>query len=842
VKVVVRLIGFLFAGMAAADASLLSEFTVRRWGVEDGLPQARVVFVEQRVDGYLWCATLHRMARFDGVRFVEMPVKSLPSLTQTVITNLPQGIAAEDVTATMTEADGTLWVGTWRGVYRWQAGQWSALTPRDGVFPCDVRCLATDREGNVWMGTSGGLVRLRRKRVTVFHTGLRVGSESVTALLAESPTNLWVGVAGLGLLAGAPETLRAVRFGALPVDATVSSLLRGRDGMLWVGTQGDSLWRKRPDGRVSVVPVVKREGMLGRGISALLEDRQGRVWVGTWRGLMQVNSAGKLEAVERVPADPVHSLREDRAGRVWVGFQQSGLACFHTDNRVELFQEKDGVPDGAVLVVCEDDEGTLWIGTTAGLARWRGTERHRFTTANGLADDVILQIIEGDAGDLWLGTRNGLMRVRTSEFDEIIAGRKTVVAARQLGLEAGMDDEECTGRLGARAAKTADGRLWFPTMEGIVMVEPRKIPLISTPPPVYVEEILANGGRVPWRSGDLRLPLGMRNVEIRFTAPTFTAPERTHFKFQLAGYDSNWARATPERTVRYAKLGTGTYRFRVMARDRDSAWSEPTAPLVVIVPPFFWETTWFALLAVVTALTLVATGIRGYYRRRGMRELQEMEQRTALERERSRIARDIHDEVGAGLTEVAMLSELAQEDEAHPGELREHLDGIFRRARELAQSLNEIVWAINPANDTLESFLSYIGEFAQEFLGVANMACRLELPSDPPPLTISASIRHHLSLAIKEALHNTVKHADATEVRLSVTLADRTLSVAIQDNGRGFTPDAKTGVGRDGLDNLRKRLAEIGGQFRQESEPGRGTRTELSVELPTSAAIVGAVG
>jgi signal transduction histidine kinase/ligand-binding sensor domain-containing protein len=841
VKVIVGLFGLLLATAAAAETSLLSEFTIRRWGVEDGLPESRVIAVEQRADGYLWCATYRHVVRFDGVQFTEAPPPA-PTVVTATVTNLPMEIAKEEVTATLTEADGTLWVGTLRGLYRWQGGEWNTLTPRDGVFPCDVRCLALDHEDNVWMGTSGGLTRLRRKRVTVFHTGLPVGGESVTALHAESPTNVLVGVAGVGLLAGPPGALKPVRLGALLENTTVSSLLRGTDGTLWIGTQGESLWRQRGNGGVSLVPPSKREGMLVRGISALLEDRKGQVWVGTWRGLMQVNAAGRLTLVPEQPSDVVHSLCEDRVGRVWVGYQEFGLACFHPNNRVERFQEKDGLTDGAVLVLREDRAGTLWIGTTSGLVRWRGTERHRFTTANGLADDVILQIVEDNVGDLWLGTRHGLMRVRKSEFEDIIAGRRMVVGARQLGLEAGMTDEECTGRLGARAMKTADGRLWFPTMEGIVMVDPNKVPPITVPPPVYVEEIWANGSRVPWRSGEVRLPLGMRDVEIRFTAPTFTAPERTHFKFQLDNYDSNWSRATADRSVRYAKLGSGKYRFRVMGRDRDSAWSEPTKPVVVVVPPFFWEITWFTLLVAAMALALVTAIVRRYYRRQGMRELQEMEQRTALERERARIARDIHDEVGAGLTEVAMLSELAQEDEAHPGELREHLDGIFRRARVLTQSLNEIVWAINPANDTLESFLSYIGEFAQEFLEAANVACRLELPADPPPVVVSASVRHHLCLAIKEALHNTVKHAGATEAHLLVNLTNRKLTVVIRDNGRGFSPDATPGMGQDGLVNLQKRLAEIGGQFRQESEPGRGTRTELSVELPTFAAMTEQAG
>lgn len=838
-KFVLRLISLSFAvaaGCVAAETSLLSEFTVRRWAVEDGMTEAVVTSVEQWADGYLRCGTPHRLLRFDGVRFVEVAVQRPLAPVPVAVTNVPPGIEAQEVTATLTDPEGALWVGTLRGVYRWRTGQWSELTARDGIFPWDVRCLAMDREGNVWVGTSGGLVRLRRKRVNVFRTGLPVGNESITALLAESPTNFWVGVAGGGLLAGPPEALRPVRLGKFPENATVSVLLRGRDGTLWIGTQGDSLWRQRPDGSVSVVRKA------GRGISALLEDRRGRLWVGTWEGLMAVNKAGVLVPVNDTK-DTVLSLCEGRDGEVWVGYQRAGLICFDPNGLVRRLGKEEGVPEGSLFTLYQDAAGVLWIGTTSGLARWQGDQRHVFTTANGLVDNVILQIVEDAAGYLWLGTRRGLMRMRKSEFDEIIDGRKMVVAARHLDTEAGMASEECTGRLGARAARTADGRLWFPTMEGIVMADPKQIANQPIPPPVYVEEMRAKERVIPLIDGGARkpihLPRGLREVEFHFTAPVFTAPERAHFKFQLDGFDPEWSRASTDRTARYAQLPAGEYRFRVMARDRDSDWSQLPAPVTVIVPPFFWETIWFWLLTVAAGIAAVGTGARAYYRRQAARELEEIERRHAVERERARIARDIHDDVGAGLTEVAMLSELAQEESHQPGELREHLNNIFRRARELTQSLNEIVWAINPANDTLDSFISYIGEFAQDFLGTAGLACRLDLPSNPPALAISATTRHHLCLATKEALHNVVKHAEATEVQLSVKLNGRELTITIHDDGRGFESAALPGaaVGQDGLTNLQTRLAEIGGRFHQESQPGEGTRTVLSVELPTAAAV-----
>jgi len=254
------------------------------------------------------------------------------------------------------------------------------------------------------------------------------------------------------------------------------------------------------------------------------------------------------------------------------------------------------------------------------------------------------------------------------------------------------------------------------------------------------------------------------------------------------------------------------------------------------VPPYFWETLWCWLLVVTGMVTGAVWAIHAFDKYQTARQLRVLEQRHAVERERGRIARDIHDDVGAGLTEMAMLSELAQEESRQPGEQRQHLDNIFRRARQLTQSLDEIVWAINPANDTFESLISYIGEFAQDFLGVAGLVCRLDFPANPPALALGSNLRHHLCLAVKEALHNIVKHAEASEVHVAISLAGQKLTICIQDDGRGFAGLATGSVasGHDGLTNLQTRLDEIGGQLLRESPPGQGTRLVLSVELPTA--------
>lgn len=902
-RAIIILVALMWQGeIQISTASLLEEYTVRRWTIEDGLPENLVTSVAQAADGFLWCTTPRHRVRFDGVRFVVAPREEVREGVAPVVVSvqdsppgcdplhvtllargredsvwvlakgslfsrqkgtwqslpLPEAVrdGADRLTVLTADETGAVWAGAVHGVYRLKHGRWDNLTDRDGVFPWDVRCLMPDREENVWIGTSGGLVRLRHKRLQPIRTGQPTGDETITALLVETPTNIWVGLAGSGLLAGPPTELQLVRMANLPQHCTVSALLRSRDGALWIGTQGDGLWRWR-DGAAVQIRQASMSQPVSEGISALLEDCRGVLWVGTWGGLMQVNQAGQLIRVtakvlgpplRALPAEMVQVLYEDAARVVWVGYQSMGLVSFAPDGTTQWFNRQRGHPSNYIRALLQDKEGVFWIGTTDGLVRWQRDARFIFTMANGLEDKSILQILEDDNGYLWLGTRRGIMRVKKTEFAEVAAGRKQILAVRVFGMDAGMFDPECTGRMGARASRSMDGRLWFPTMEGFVIANPQIIPRQPAPIAPRIEEV-HSAQRVlytaPFMKGaaqqetpfSIQLPTGVREVDFHFTAPLLTAPERAHFKWQLAGFDSDWSQATIERIAHYSRLTPGQYDFEVIARDRDSDWSLPTR-IRIVVPPYFWETLWCWLLVVTSLVAGAVWAIHAFDKHQTARQLRALEQRHAVEHERGRIARDIHDDVGAGLTEMAMLSELAQEEGRQPGEQRQHLDNIFRRARQLTQSLDEIVWAINPVNDTLESLVSYVGEFAQDFLGVAGLICRLDLPANPPECVLGANVRHQLCLSVKEVLNNIVKHAKASEVHVAVKLTGQKLTISIQDNGCGFASPATGNVasGHDGLTNLRIRLNEINGQLLQESQPGQGTRVVLSVELPTTPA------
>lgn len=281
----------------------------------------------------------------------------------------------------------------------------------------------------------------------------------------------------------------------------------------------------------------------------------------------------------------------------------------------------------------------------------------------------------------------------------------------------------------------------------------------------------------------------------------------------------------------YSYLPPGQYRFRVQAVTEMGESTGAMVSLPITVVPPFWQTPWFRGSVFVLVLgALVAAARYATWRKMRLR-IELLDQQRALELERTRIARDIHDDLGANLTQIALLSELAQTDLDQPAQARSHLQQIFTTAGAVARQLDEIVWAITPANDNLEQFVSYMSKYAQDYLRVAGIRCRLEVPESLPEYPMSSAERHDLFLAAKEALHNAVKHAHADQVWLRLKVQEGALVLVIEDNGKGFREPVGTVKTGHGLANMRKRLNHIGGTFEQQSEVGLGTSVRLVLPL-----------
>jgi len=387
--------------------------------------------------------------------------------------------------------------------------------------------------------------------------------------------------------------------------------------------------------------------------------------------------------------------------------------------------------------------------------------------------------------------------------------------------------------------------LWFPTAKGLVCVDPQPIHTNALPPPVVLETMLVDdqdfdttdrvgGGRA---AGGLRIAPGRHRLEFQYTALSFMGPERVRFRYRLERLESAWVEAGTKRVANYSYVPPGEYTFRVTACNNDGVWNDTGAALAFTVLPYFWQTLWFRLLC--AGVLVAASGGLVWFdtRRRMRRKLERSERQRAIEYERSRIARDIHDDLGSHLTRITMLSEPADNELDEPAQAGAALRMICDTARELTRAMDEIVWAVNPRHDTLESLLNYLEKFAQDFLLTAGIRCRLDVPENFPPWPLSAEVRHNLFLAFKEALNNAVRHAAASEVRVALTLEPGGLALAVEDNGCGFSPGASAGAGAadrfasgEGLENMHRRLAKVGGVCEIDSAPGKGTRVVFRIK------------
>jgi signal transduction histidine kinase len=332
------------------------------------------------------------------------------------------------------------------------------------------------------------------------------------------------------------------------------------------------------------------------------------------------------------------------------------------------------------------------------------------------------------------------------------------------------------------------------------------------------------------------VPAGKELLEIRYTCLNLDDPQQVRFQYLMGslagGSAANWTDAGPRRAVQYSKLRPGNYLFQVKARNQDGVWNPVAARLAVTVLPAFWQTASFQAALAVAFLAGIIALVYYISTQKLQRQLAGFRQQQALEKDRARIARDIHDQVGASLTQLSLLGEMVESDKQDPAEVAAHAAQISQTARDTARALDEIVWTVNPSNDTLEGLINYICKHAQEYLAVAGLRFRLEVPAQLPAAAISPEARHNIFLAAKESVTNIVKHARATEVCIRLRLEPDRFTLEIEDNGRGpgdiAGPAAKS---RNGLRNMRKRMEDIGGQFEIAPAAKAGTLVRLTARL-----------
>ena len=728
------------------------------------------------------------------------------------------------VSAACEDHNGNLIVGTLgEGIFWFNAdGKFQRISKEDGLSSDFVLSLCLDSEGDLWAGTDGGgLNRIKRK---LFNSLGNFHSWAVQSLSEDAASGIWAAFNARGLSYGNSNVVRDFSIGSLSNAWTV--LVDGKQHV-WAGTRNEGLFLLQNN---QFVPVPDAQ-TLGVAISALLEGHDGKIWVGSQNGLGCWDGQNwKLYTThDGLSENSIRAIAEDTVGNLWIGTENSGLDYLHEGKIISHETTANDLPGNDISCLYVDGEGVLWVGTAGhGLARFENGKFQSFSEQEGLASNHIGYIIGDDHGYLWIGSNRGLMRIEKKSF----AGSHF---CRVYGKADGLATRECSSGSQPAAILSRNGELLFPTIDGLVSINPAALTPNARPPQVMIESIQVDGHEQNTNPLDsawspaATVPPGGEQLDIHYAALNFSSPQNVRFKYRLEGGQTGWTDAKNTRVAHFTGLLPGHYRFHLIACNEDDVWNETGCWADIYVTPHYWETNTFRIGVILFALVVTVGIVRYVSTQKLQQELQSLKQKEALEHERARIARDLHDQIGANLTQVALLGEMAEADKNLPGEVESHTRQISQTARETTRSLDEIVWAVNPSNDTLEGLANYVCKYAQEYLALADLPCRVDVPAQLPAAAIPPEVRHNVFLAFKEAVHNVVKHAQASEASIRLRLQPERFILEIQDNGRGIKTDLPQN--RNGLRNMRKRMADIGGDFSASPGPGSGTIVKLTAPL-----------
>jgi signal transduction histidine kinase len=441
----------------------------------------------------------------------------------------------------------------------------------------------------------------------------------------------------------------------------------------------------------------------------------------------------------------------------------------------------------------------------------------------GLLDNYISGIANDDYGNLWFASDRGIFKVRQQELDLAAEGSDLQVLAVAYGRDQSLPNLQANHTFTPASIRTRQGEVLFPMDSGLAIVHPERAHLNPFVPPVLIERMAVDARDVDMSLPEPVLPPGHRKVELEFTALGFASPENVRFRYRLTGWHKDWQESR-QRSVGYTRLPAAHYTFEVTACNDVGLWNNRVASLRFRVQPFLWETWWFRLLSVLALAALAFAGASHRERRKHRVELERLERQAVIERERTRVAQDLHDDLGAGLTEIGLAASLARRQNASPERIQQHLQQVSDKTKEMVTALDEIVWAVNPRHDSVVSLSHYLCDYAQHFLKLSSIRCRLEVPSNLQPWPLEPEQRHNLFLAFKESLTNVTHHSHATEVQIRISSkAEGTAVIEVEDDGLGVTRAAVPGSGSNGLTNMVQRLEQIGGRCDIERPPKGGT-------------------
>jgi ligand-binding sensor domain-containing protein/two-component sensor histidine kinase len=829
-------------GVGRYSHGVFTKFTT-----DNGLSDNLVTAISARTPQEVFVATGSKMHRLAGERFEEFP-----------------GVIDEgdgNVVYMMSSSDGALWLSFSTGlVKKWKDGNLRVYSSRQKISP-HISLLYEDPQGAMWMVAEKGLFKLKDTQfepVSLENNTVRLGT--IYALFMDREGSVWVGLQANGLGRLRKRDLKTIASEqGLPNDST-RSVFQDSRGDLWVGTvrglarfsEGHVTSFTEVDGiqlgpvrsfaedaqrnvLVSVGPTLFmiRDGKLVRypgwkdtsEIQAVYKDQRERIWVGTdGAGLFLIEnlSVQNYRAEDGLASNRVRTILSDKNGAIWVGTSGRGVSRYQ-DGKFTNYTTADGLAGNRVLTIYEDDEGSLWFATREGLSRLKEGRFFNYTARSGLLVSFVYTILDDGRGNFWFSCAQGLFRVSKSDLKEFAEGKIERIKSVDYGVSDGMRTRASNVGNQPAAWKSLDGSLMFSTMNGVVVVDPKRLTTNQFVPPVYIEQVTINKEDQK-TDQELQLPLGLGEVEIHYAALSYVSPEKIRYRYMLEGFDRDWVDVTGRRFAYYANLAPGRYRFRVIAGTVDGAWNESGAAINFYLKPRFYQTRLFLFL-VISALVII-TWLLYRLRLHGLKV-----RYIAVLQERNRIAREIHDTLAQNLAGIALqLDSVTMELSDVPPSLRARLDQACSLTR---YSLAEARRSVSDLrSDDLERQELNVSLPAIAEKMVAGTELRVSVQVTGTRRDLDPTTEKNLLRIYQEAIANSIKHARARVIEIELKYEDDCLVLRVRDDGIGFNTEniIPLGVGHYGLVGMRERAERIGGHMTLKSRPGEGT--ELLVELP----------
>ncbi len=808
-------------------------------------PNSAVISMAETLDGKVWLGTRD---------------KGLFYMSEGRVVPVATGLSDARINCLLSSDNHELWIGTDKGVLRWDGARVTSLAVPLALRHLDVHSMIRDRDSNIWLGTPGGLIRANADGVTLDGTNPRT-TIAVTSLFEDREGNLWAGspagidrlrdsafvtfsAAGLQSESSGPvhvdqservwfapfegglHWLKGEKSGNVTNDRLSQDVvysIAGTKDDLWIGRQQGGLTHLRyAGGSLATKTYTEKDGLAQNSVYAVFQSRDGTVWAGTLSGGISQFRNGRFTTYSKasgMTSDSVTSIAETSGDAMWFA-TPNGLNSLSGGHWRSL-GIREGLPSQNVNCLLTDSADLLWIGTSSGIAYVISGQIQVPTEVPAPLHEQILGIAEDKFGWLWISTSNHVLRVRR---DKLLRNSVVDSDVREYGLEDGLRGTEGVKRQQSVVADPL-GKIWFSMNRGISVVDPSRAISRSAPAMIHIEEVSSDGNPVGL-NGPVQITGGHRRVSFAYSALSLSVPERIRFKYKLEGIDEGWSRPVAERQVTYNNLNSGAYRFRVIASNSEGLWNSAESGVSFKILPAYWQTWWFRLCGLLACALAILLFIRLRMRALAARMNIRFEERLA---ERTRIAQELHDTLLQGFMSASMQLHVADDrlpadSPAKPllGRVLQLMGRVIDEGRNTVRGLR----SSDVVRQNLEEEFSRI----QNDLAIST-GSEFRVIVEGAPRQLRPVIHDEIYFIGREALANAFRHSGASEVIVEIEYTTSHLRVLVRDNGCGMDPQLLT-TGRDGhwgLSGMRERAERIGAKLKVLSMASAGTEIHLYV-------------